>query len=149
MKTIINKIKRLNEALPLLLLTIIIYGILVELIGVWFASDKLRYTTGLIIGLACAVGMAVHISMVISDSVREGKNNPKILSFKSMTRYFVVCIVMFVTMQFKLGSLLSAIVGLFGLKVAAYAQPLVYKIIKKFKGGEGSKNKTKEEEVKM
>ena len=42
-------LKRLNDALPELVLGIIVYGIAVELVGVWFVTDKLRYTTGLVI----------------------------------------------------------------------------------------------------
>ena len=38
-------LKRLNDALPELVLGIIVYGIAVELVGVWFVTDKLRYTT--------------------------------------------------------------------------------------------------------
>ena len=41
-------LKRLNDALPELVLGIIVYGIVVELAGVWFVTDKLRYTTGLV-----------------------------------------------------------------------------------------------------
>ena len=40
-------LRRINEALPELILGIILYGLAVELIGVWFVADKLRYSTGL------------------------------------------------------------------------------------------------------
>ena len=36
-------IKRLNKALPALLLGIVLYGLLVQFIGVWFVKDKLLY----------------------------------------------------------------------------------------------------------
>lgn len=149
MKSLINKIKRLNEALPQLLFTIIAYAVLVEIIGIWFFEDKIRYTTGLFIGIGCSIFMAVHIAMVISDAVREGKNNPRMLSLKSVMRYLIVCLVLFGTMYFNLGSLIPAVIGLFGLKVCAYLQPLVNRFNSGFKGGEGSKKEILEEEVKM
>ena len=62
-------LKRLNDALPELVLGIILYGIAVELVGVWFVTDKLRYTTGLVIGIALAVGMAVNMAIVLRDAV--------------------------------------------------------------------------------
>lgn len=139
MKSIVNKIKRLNEALPLLLLTIIIYAVLVEAIGIWFVEDKIRFTTGLIVGIACSLGMAIHISMVIYDAVKDGKNNPRVLAAKSVIRYLIVCLVLFATMYFNLGSLIPAVIGLLGLKVCAYVQPLVNKLVFSIKGGEGSK----------
>ena len=80
-------LKRLNDALPELVLGIIVYGIVVELAGVWFVTDKLRYTTGLVIGIALAVGMAVNMAIVL----------------KSILRYVIVVIVFFVMMKFNLG----------------------------------------------
>ena len=123
----INWMKRLNQALPGLVLGIIIYGLLVELIGVWFVSDKIRYTTGLLIGIACAIGMAIHIAMIIEESVRIGEGHEKLLSFKSVMRYLVMCAIMITMVFFNLGNMITAVIGILGLKVSAYAQPLLIK----------------------
>lgn len=123
----IKWMKRLNQALPMLVLGILAYGLLVELIGVWFVSDKIRYTTGLLIGIACAIGMAIHIAMIIEESVRIGEGHTKLLSFKSVMRYLVLCAIMILMTFFKLGNMFTAIIGVLGLKVSAYAQPLLYK----------------------
>ena len=125
----IKRMKRLNQALPGLVLGIIIYGVLVELIGVWFVSDKLRYSTGLAIGIGCAIGMAIHIAMIIEESVRIGEGHEKYLSFKSVMRYLVLCAVMIGMAYFKLGNMFTALIGVLGLKVSAYAQPLLDKIL--------------------
>ena len=127
----IKWMKRLNQALPMLVLGILAYGLLVELIGVWFVVDKIRYTTGLIIGIACAIGLAIHIAMIIEESVRIGEGHEKLLSFKSVMRYLVLCVVMIVMSHFKLGNMFTAIIGILGLKVSAYAQPLLNKFIAK------------------
>lgn len=127
----IKWMKRLNQALPMLVLGILAYGLLVELIGVWFVDDKIRYTTGLIIGIACAIGLAIHIAMIIEESVRIGEGHEKLLSFKSVMRYLVLCVVMIVMSYFKLGNMFTAIIGILGLKVSAYAQPLLNKFITK------------------
>lgn len=39
-------LKRLNDALPELVLGIIVYGIVVELAGVWFVTDKAAVHNG-------------------------------------------------------------------------------------------------------
>lgn len=127
----IKRMKRLNQALPGLVLGIIIYGVLVELIGVWFVADKLRYSTGLAIGIGCAIGMAIHIAMIIEESVRIGEGHEKYLSFKSVMRYLVLCAVMIGMAYFKLGNMFTALIGVLGLKVSAYAQPLLDKILGK------------------
>lgn len=132
----IKRLKTLNEALPGLVLGILIFSGLIELIGVWFVNDKLRYTTGLLIGCSLAVFMAINISMVIQDSVRMGEGHVKTLAIKSVLRYVVVCAVLFLMMLFKLGNLFTALAGILGLKVSAYAQPLFYKVKNKIKGEE-------------
>ena len=111
-------LKRLNDALPALVVTILIYGVVVELIGIWFAEDKIRYTTGLLIGIACAIFMAIHLAIVIRDAVEQ--SSERRLKFKSVSRYIVIVIVFFVMMYF---------IGVLGLKVSAYLQPFIHKKI--------------------
>ena len=124
---VIKWIRRLNDALLGLIIGILLYGLAEELIGIWFVQDKVRYTIGVIIGIACAVGMAIHLALVIEESVRIGEGHSRLLSFKSVMRYVVVCAVLGLTALFNLGNLYAAIIGLFGLKVSAYAQPYINK----------------------
>lgn len=123
-------LKRLNEALPGLVLGIIIYGILLQVAGVWLADDKLRYSTGLWIGIGCALFMAIHMAISIEDAVcigtEEGAKKKTIAS--AMTRYVVVLVVLVVMCYFNLGSILPAFFGVLGLKFSAYAQPLLDRI---------------------
>lgn len=141
-------LRRLNEALPGLVAGILLYGVLVELIGIWFVNDRLRFSSGLWIGIFCAVGMAVHIAMVIEEAVRLPGDQTRRMAVKSVLRYFVVVIVFFVMMKFHAGSLLPAFVGVLGLKVSAYAQPFMHKMIFNRKEKKSFK-KLEEEEVKM
>lgn len=142
-------LKRLNEALPGLLGGILLYGVFIQFVGVWFAEDKIRYTSGLWIGIACALGMAVHLAMVIEEAVRIQGQSAKRLSVKSVLRYLVVVVVFFVMMYFRLGSLVSAFLGVLGLKVSAYAQPFMHKMIHKDKNADESTYEPEEEEVKL
>ena len=129
-------LKRMNDALPGLVLGIVIYGIVIELVGVWFVEDKLRYSTGLLIGIAVAIGLAINIAIVIRDAVEiygaDGARNRLII--KSVLRYFVVVVVFFVMMKFNLGNLATAFIGVLGLKVSAYLQPFAHKVIFKIQG---------------
>ena len=124
-------LRRLNDALPGLVLGIIVYGAAVFLAGIWFVPDKLRFTTGLAIGIALACGMAVNMAVVL----REAKARSKIIA-RSVTRYLVVVIVFFVMMKWELGSLPAAFIGVLGLKISAYLQPLAHRFISKL-GGRG------------
>lgn len=129
-------LRRLNDALPGLIMGILVYGLIVELAGVWFVADKVRYTTGLLIGIALACGMAVNIAVVLRDAVEQydGKHARAKIVGKSVLRYLVVVIVFFIMMKWNLGSLVSAFIGVLGLKVSAYLQPFAHKAIKKLQG---------------
>lgn len=126
-----SMIRRLNKALPALILGILLYGVVIQLAGVWFVKEKLLYSTGLWIGIALAVGMAVHMAVVIEDAVTiygEGGAKGKIILY-SLLRYAVVVVVFFVTAKFKLGNILMVFVGVMGLKAAAYLQPFIHRVL--------------------
>ncbi len=129
-------LKRLNDALPELVLGIILYGVVIELAGVWFVTDKLRYSTGLFIGILLAAGMAINMAVVLQDAVDlyGGEHAQGKIIAKSILRYLIVVIVFFVMMKFELGNLFSAFIGVLGLKVAAYMQPLTHKLVLKLQG---------------
>lgn len=110
-------LKRINEALPGLVVSILLYGVMVELIGVWF-------------GIAVAVGMAINLATVIFDSVTMGDtaHATRRIVTKSILRYVVVVILFVLFGYFQWGNLIAAFLGLLGLKIGAYLQPLWEKV---------------------
>ena len=146
--------RRLNKARPELLLGIFIYGIVIQAAGVWFSEDKLRYSSGLWIGILTAMAMAYHIALIIAesvDAVDPQKARTRIIA-KGILRYVSVVIVFTVTMYFDLGNLITLFIGVMGLKISAYLQPTLHKVLIKVTGkGGGSSDETNsmEREVKM
>lgn len=129
-------LKRLNDALPGLIVGIFVYGVAIELVGVWFVADKLRYTTGLMAGIGIACGMAINMAIVLQDAVDiygESRAQAKIIA-KSILRYAIIVIVFFVMMKWNLGNIVTAFIGVLGLKVSAYVQPFAHKFMSKLKG---------------
>lgn len=122
-------LRRINEALPGLVFGILLYGVVLQLAGVWFVEDKLYYSIGLWYGIIIAVGMAINLATVIFDSVAMGdsKYANRIIIAKSLLRYAVVVILFFILGYFDFGSLLMAFLGVLGLKISAYLQPLLHK----------------------
>lgn len=123
-------LKRINDVLPELVAEILAYGLIAWLLGVWFVEDKLRYSIGLWIGIAAAIGMAVHMAIVILDSVDlaiEKKAKERTTLF-AMLRYVVVAVLFVIVAYFRLGNVIAMFIGIMGLKVAAYLQPFVHKL---------------------
>ena len=129
-------LKRINPALPGLVAGIVIYGLIVQLTGVWFVEDKMSYSIGLWYGIAIGIGMAINLATVIYDAVTfdgEGNANKRVAA-KSMLRYLVVAILFGILGYFEFGNLFTAFLGVMGLKISAYAQPLLNKIVNKSNG---------------
>ncbi len=131
-------LRRINDSLPGLVFGILLYGALLQVTGIWFVKDKIGYSIGLWYGIAMAVGMAINLAMVIYDSVEmvqgdEKHANRRIIA-KSILRYIVVVILFLILGFFRFGNLFMAVLGVFGLKVSAYMQPLLEKVSGKWFG---------------
>ena len=122
-------LKRINDALPGLVFGIVFYGIVVQLIGVWFVTDKISYSIGLWYGIAIAVGIAVNIATVIYDAtaIYGQKDANRRIVAKSLLRYIVVAVLLFILGLFDFGNLIMAFVGM-------YLQPLFMKVTDRFSG---------------
>ena len=129
-------LKRINPSLPGLIAGIVLYGFIVQFTGVWFVADKIGYSIGLWYGIAIGIGMAINLATVIYDAVTfDGESNAnKRVAAKSMLRYIVVAILFGILGYFEFGNLFTAFLGVMGLKVSAYAQPLLNKIVNKSNG---------------
>ena len=140
-------LKRINNILPELILEIIIYGIFLQLSGMWLVEDKIGYSIGLWLGIVVAIGMAIHMAIVILDSVDmviEKKANIHSRVF-SLLRYLVVLLLFAIVLYFRIGNVLAMFIGVMGLKVAAYLQPFTHKLLTKEKGKRGSDDSIIEE----
>ncbi len=129
----IGRLRRYNDTLPYLVLGIVIYAGLIELAGVWFVKEKLAYSIGLWFGAAIAIFMAINMAKVIYDSVTFGVGRGRLI-VKSLVRYFIVVILLIGFGYFKFGNLYTAIVGVFGLKIAAYLVPVLARFVCKLTG---------------
>lgn len=128
-------LKRLNKVLPELILAILLYGVFTQMAGVWLAEDKVFYSVGLWLGILLAIGMAIHMAVVIEDAASIGSSQGKLVAM-SLLRYLAVVAAFFCMAYFRLGNPIAAFVGIMGLKIAAYLQPFLHKMISKRKGSE-------------
>lgn len=124
----LRRLRKINEVLPDMIFIMLAYGIVAEVVGVWFAGDRIKYSIGLAIGVVLAIFMAIHMAIVIEDSLNvQNKRGQFRISLKGIARYAVVAVVVFATVYFELGSVVAIFVGLFSLKISAYLQPVVRK----------------------
>ena len=132
--------RRLNQALPGLLSGIVLYALVIQFTGIWFVEDKLRYSSGLWIGAVTAMAMAYHIARVIAETIDfpDSEKARMRITAKGIARYAGVVAVFAVTMYFDLGNLVTLFAGVMGLKISAYLQPALHKVIMRVTGKGGT-----------
>lgn len=120
-------LKRIDTTVKEIWGMLLIYGVVVQLAGMWFVRDKLRYTVGLWLGIALAIFMIWHMHLGISKALDldAGGAQKKMLMMYGI-RLVVVCAVVLCVFFFKIGNVILTFIGVFGLKIAAYLQPSLH-----------------------
>ena len=122
----IDRIKKINTALPGLLFGIILFGMLCQIAGIFLVEDKAGYSVGLWIGVLTAIFMAFHMAVTLNSAVeRDVKGAQAVATRQNIIRYLVVVIILGSLMVTRIGSPLAAFAGVMGLKISAYLQPLL------------------------
>lgn len=122
----------INNSLPDLFMGILIFGAIAELIPVWFVNDKAGYTIGLLIGIVTAIFVAWQMAWSLDKAFDyDEETATKRLQKNSALRYGVQLVVLGILMITGLGNPLSAFLGMWSLKVAAYAAPITHKLFRR------------------
>lgn len=135
MKDVIRRIRELNNSLPDLLLGILFFGIICEVVVIIVASDILMYSVALWLGVILAIGMAIHMAKVLYNAVSFGEGGAeKSMRNHSFLRYAVLVIILGIIMITEILNPLMVFLGIMGLKVAAYIQPITHRLVMKILG---------------
>jgi len=122
--------RNINRTVWELLFGILLTGVILEILGVMIAGDKLYYSIGLLIGVILAVFMTFSISSSVQQAVDRGEGGAKVKMISSyVIRTVVVLLVIILTGVMKLGSLVGLLLGVMTLKVAAYIQPYTHRFL--------------------
>lgn len=132
MQKLKNWLNGLSDVLPDLLIGILLYGVVCETVGLIFVKDRLFYSIGLLIGILCAMGMAVHMAWSLNMALDLGESGAvKKMQLHNLLRYGIVVVVIFALWLSGIGNPVVAFLGIMGLKVAAYLQPFTHKLFRR------------------
>lgn len=130
----IKKISSINSALPGLLLGIVLFGAVSQLIGIFLVTEKVTYSIGLWIGVLTAIFMSFHMAFSLNNAVdRDVKGAQAVATRQNIIRYLIVVLILGILMMTNIGNPIAAFVGVMGLKVSAYLQPIFQKLSQKRK----------------
>lgn len=123
--------QNLDATVKELWLGIGIWGILCELVTVWFVQDRVNCCLGILVGCLLAAAGVWHMWKVLDRALDLGDGAQKYLTARSWMRYGVFVAIFGVLMVTEWANPLTAFLGLMGMKAAAYMQPAVHKFIEK------------------
>lgn len=111
---------------------IIIYGGLAAVLLIVFANRVIYSLIGLFIGCAVASYMLLYMNMVLQKCMGfEAKAVEKYVIKHSVIRYFSVVIIFGTVCITQIADPIACFIGILGLKVSAYLQPVVHRLIDK------------------
>lgn len=123
--------KKKDNTLLEMLVAMMIWGILSQIVLLIFFENRIYNAIGLWCGVIVAGGMATHMKRSIEDAYDLQGDVGKQIQADSIKRMLVAAVVIGTVFYFKAGNPLTVLVGIMSLKIAAYAQPLVHKILRK------------------
>ena len=135
MRSILNYFRLLNEALPLLIGVICVYGCVVLVTGIWFFDEKLKYVVGLLFGISQAIFLSISLaSSILNATEVTGKGGQVWIATRGVFRYLLVVATTAIMCYMEWGSIGTWFAGVMGLKVSALLQPFIRDKITKRKG---------------
>lgn len=123
-----------NRTLLELLCGIAAFDLACFLIGVWFVPQKGSCALGLFFGMLTAFAMAYHMSWTFDKYLGLlPKQAARMVTLQALLRYFAVAAVLFAILFSGIANPLAAFLGIMGLKIGAYLQPLIHSFtVKKY-----------------
>lgn len=123
--------QNIDPTLRELILAVFMWGILLGVTLIWLADSRISFVSGLAAGVLGAVFMACHMYRFIGQSLdMSGEDASKHMAKGTVIR--IVVIVIAVLAVWKLGANVPAFfAGVLTLKLGAYTQPLLHRMISK------------------
>ena len=112
-----------------LLAGILLWGVMIQLICIIAFENDLYNAVGLWTGIAVAVFMAIHIKRSIEDTLDIGVEDAEKYARNAYAKRTIITLaIIAVVVIFNLGNPITLVVGIFPLKLSAYAQPYMHKV---------------------
>lgn len=106
---------------------ILLFGLLCLLCGIWFVPQKASCALGLLLGILTALLMAFHMSWSFDRYLGlPPKTATRKVMVQALLRYLAVAAVLFTILFSGIANPLTAFLGIMGLKIGAYLQPVIH-----------------------
>lgn len=118
-----------NTVLKELIAGMAVYGIVLQIAVLVIPGDRMRMSAGVWLGIVTGMLMAVHMKNSLDEALdRSESEAQKYLHKTYAVRYLTVVVVFVAASWLGVVNVLTLFMGVMGLKIAAYLQPLMHKI---------------------
>ena len=107
----------------------LLFGIVCQLVGMFFAQSKGWYTASLWLGVTFSLAAVIHMARTLDRALQMGEAASKVITRGYLFRYIMIIFVMVVAALTKVLNPLIVFLGYMSLKVTAYIQPFTHKLL--------------------
>lgn len=120
--------KRLDPTVRDILFGALLYGVLVEIVGLIIVEQRLSYTLGILYGYLCVIFMTCHMYLTLEKALdMEPDTASKYSVRNSILRYVITLLLLVVAVLAPKVSVIAVVTMLFGMKISAFLQPKIHK----------------------
>ena len=124
----IDKLRKIDRTVLELETGILLSAVLCQLVGLMIPMSQRRYAVGLWSGILLAGIAAIHIWRSLNKAfLCDEKSAAKIVAGGYVVRYLTAGVFLFVLYYTDAGYVIAGFIGVMGLKLGAYLQPLTHK----------------------
>lgn len=124
-------LKKINETVREMWLGMLIWGVLCQIIPVWFVEDRMGYSLGLWIGVILAGASAYHMWWALDRGLDDEGSAQAYIRKLSLLRYAAILVAFGILMLTDIANPLAAFLGIMGMKAGAFLQPFLHKKLNK------------------
>lgn len=122
-----NYLKKADRTLLEMHTGMLLYGIVCQVTGAFFAEDQLRYASSLWFGILFAVTASIHMARTLDRALTDSVSASKIITRGYVFRYLMVVVILAVISVTDVMNTLIVFLGYMSMKITAYLQPFTHK----------------------
>lgn len=128
---IIESLKSKNRTILEMYAGLVFWGIVCQLVGMFFVEDKLFYTISLWFGIVLAHVSILHMYRTLDRALDLGEEATKLIFRGYMIRYVFFILILIIIMVTGVMNPLIVFLAYMGMKVTALIQPITHKLCNK------------------
>ncbi|MDD4371964.1 MAG: hypothetical protein PHD56_12955 [Anaerostipes sp.] len=123
-----DKLKDYNQTLVEMLIGLFFYGMVITIIGFITSKCSWLYILGSVVGLFLSVCLILNMYLTIDTALDMDSNSAtKFMKKRTILRMVIILVVAAAGIQIHMYVFVGIILGIMGIKISAYMQPVIHR----------------------